>query len=110
MFRDFITFQIENLTAPNSYANLDALYLPFGVAFKDDGIQFYKYADRDSERDEVWSLNMKKSLAALFQLKRNSFEEGAFTVKEVNQLFSTTARTRANCGFLIPICFASILE
>lgn len=81
----FTTFQLENISNSRvgQYANLEVLNLPFALEFKDEGIQFHRSAPNHSKGDDLWSVNIKKSLAALFQIKKNAAEEGAFIIKEV---------------------------
>lgn len=86
--------QIENINLTDEYINKEVLLLPFKVSYIDDDVKFYS-----DDKDEVWSLNMKKSLATLFQLKRNVYEEGAFAVKEVSYVFN----------YIFPINFLSYM-
>lgn len=64
---------------PFKPVNSSILALPFKVMYSNDDIQFFGY-----EADEIWSLNMKKSLATLFQLKKSAYVEGAFATVEVS--------------------------
>lgn len=68
-------FKIEDADYSNS-----AFSLPFEVVYSDDDISFFGH-----ENDKTWSLNMKKALASLFQIKKNAFMEGAFSTKEVSK-------------------------
>lgn len=69
--------QIENINVTDSTIGQDAIFLPFQVIYEDN-IRFY--ADIN---DKDGSINMKKSLAGFFLLKKNVGEEGASVVVEV---------------------------
>lgn len=71
---EYYKFQIEDADYSNS-----AFSLPFEVVYSDDDVSFFGH-----ENDKIWSLNMKKALATLFQIKKNAFMEGAFSTKENN--------------------------
>ncbi|KAK7605209.1 hypothetical protein V9T40_007067 [Parthenolecanium corni] len=75
-------FQIENITVTDSIIGQDAIFLPFQVVYDND-IQFY--ADIN---DKEGSVNMKKSLAGFFLMKKNVEEEGASVVIE-NSTYGT---------------------
>lgn len=72
-----LIFQIENINVTDTIIGQDAIFLPFQVIYDDD-IQFF--ADIN---DKEGSVNMKKSLAGFFLLKKNVEEEGASVVVEV---------------------------
>lgn len=69
--------QIENITVTDSIIGQDAIFLPFQVVYDND-IQFYANIN-----DKEGSVNMKKSLAGFFLMKKNVEEEGASVVIEV---------------------------
>ena len=58
----------------------DAIFLPFQVIY-DNSVEFYSDAN-----DKEGSVNMKKSLAGFFLLKKN-LDEGAAVVTEVCTFF-----------------------
>lgn len=57
--------------------------LPFRCTYKDGEVQKF---ERESN-DVVGSLNIKRALAAMFQLKLDSLGQSSFTALEVNNVF-----------------------